>query len=56
MRRSYRLPPKIMTLEEALVSLGDNEIVEVTPGSVRLRKIVFDQSKRIRMNGGRSRV
>ena len=43
--------PKIMTLEEALAYMGDDEIVEVTPSSVRLRKVVLDQAKRMRMKG-----
>ena len=42
-----------MTLEEALAYTGDNEIVEVTPGSIRLRKVVLDQSKRMRIKGGK---
>jgi len=45
--------PRIMTLEEALAYMGDDEIVEVTPGSVRLRKVVLDQAKRMRMKGGK---
>jgi GTP-binding protein len=45
--------PWIMTLEEALAYMADDEIVEVTPGSVRLRKIVLDQRMRMRMKGGK---
>ncbi|KIJ94180.1 hypothetical protein K443DRAFT_110890 [Laccaria amethystina LaAM-08-1] len=45
--------PRIMTLEEALAYMGDDEIVEVTPGSIRLRKVVLDQAKRMRMKGGK---
>ena len=43
--------PRIMTLEEALAYMGDDEIVEVTPSNVRLRKVVLDQAKRMRMKG-----
>lgn len=44
-----------MTQEDALAYMDGDEIVEVTPGSVTLRKIVLDQAKRARMKGGRSR-
>lgn len=45
--------PRVMTLEEALAYMGDDEIVEVTPSSVRLRKVVLDQATRMRMKGGK---
>ena len=31
-------PPKILPLEEALAYINDDELVEVTPESIRLRK------------------
>lgn len=34
--------PKIMDLEDALEYIGDDELVEVTPKTVRIRKIVLD--------------
>ena len=34
-------PPKIMTLEEALEFIADDELVEVTPKSIRLRKKIL---------------
>jgi len=40
------IPPKPMSLEQALEFIADDECVEVTPRSVRLRKIVFDQTER----------
>jgi GTP-binding protein len=39
-----------MTLEEALAYMGDDEIAELTPGSIRLRKVVLDQAKRMGMD------
>ena len=42
-------PPTIMSLEQALEFIADDEAVEVTPQSVRLRKVVLDQSLRGRM-------
>lgn len=40
--------PKVMTLEEALEYINDDELVEVTPESVRLRKRILDKSTRER--------
>lgn len=40
--------PRIMTLEEALEYINDDELVEVTPESVRLRKRILDKSMRER--------
>jgi len=34
-------PPKRMTLEQAIAYIGDDELVEVTPKSIRLRKIAL---------------
>jgi GTP-binding protein len=44
---SIRLtPPLILSLEQALEFITEDECVEVTPGSVRLRKVVLDQATR----------
>ena len=43
-------PHKIMTLEECLEFLDDDELLEVTPKSLRLRKIVLDHVTRGRMD------
>ena len=41
------LPPPIkMSLEEALEYINDDELLEVTPKSVRLRKTILDPNKR----------
>jgi GTP-binding protein len=42
-------PPMQMSLEQALEFIGDDECVEVTPKSVRLRKAILDQSVRGRL-------
>ena len=39
-------PPKQMTLEGALEFLAADECVEVTPESVRMRKVILDQNTR----------
>ena len=41
-------PPTIMSLEQALEFISDDEAVEVTPKSIRLRKVVLDQAGRHR--------
>jgi GTP-binding protein len=40
------IPPRDMTLEKAIEFIADDEYVEVTPKSVRLRKKVLDAKKR----------
>ena len=39
-------PPRLMSLEQALEFVADDECVEVTPSSVRLRKVVLDAAQR----------
>ena len=41
-------PPKIMTLEQAIAYIQDDERVEVTPEHIRLRKAVLDPNDRKR--------
>jgi GTP-binding protein len=43
-------PPIKMTLEKALAYVADDELVEVTPKSVRLRKRYLDPNERKRMS------
>ncbi|GAB4237101.1 MAG: translational GTPase TypA [Deltaproteobacteria bacterium] len=42
------VPPRILSLEAALEFINEDELVEVTPGSIRLRKKVLDAGKRPR--------
>ncbi len=39
-------PPKVMTLEQAIAYIDDDEMVEVTPKSIRLRKAILDPHER----------
>ncbi|WP_299441742.1 translational GTPase TypA [uncultured Rhodospira sp.] len=39
-------PPRKMTLEDALAYIQDDELVEVTPSSIRLRKKILDPHER----------
>jgi GTP-binding protein len=41
-------PPRLMTLEQAIAYIEDDELVEVTPDSLRLRKILLDPNARKR--------
>jgi GTP-binding protein len=42
------IPARSLSLEQALEHIGDDECVEVTPDSVRLRKVTLDQATRAR--------
>ncbi|ADZ84558.1 translational GTPase TypA [Cellulosilyticum sp. ST5] len=41
-------PPRLFTLEEALEFIEDDELVEVTPDAIRLRKKILDEGERTR--------
>jgi GTP-binding protein len=43
------VPPKIFGLEEAITYIRDDELVEVTPKWIRIRKRILDQGERRRM-------
>jgi len=43
-------PPRVMTLEQAIAYIQDDELVEVTPKAIRLRKRYLDQNERKRMS------
>jgi GTP-binding protein len=50
------IPPLSLSLEQALEYIREDECVEATPKSVRLRKVVLDQAERARRRGaGRAR-
>ena len=42
-------PPRLMALEQAIAYIQDDERVEVTPKSIRLRKMYLDPNQRKRM-------
>ncbi len=39
-------PPKVMTLEQAIAYIDDDEMVEVTPKNIRIRKALLDPNER----------
>ena len=41
-------PPKIMSLEEAIEFIAEDELMEVTPKSIRLRKRILDTATRLK--------
>ena len=43
------IPPKLLNLEQALEYCREDECVEVTPNTVRIRKVIFDQNERSRL-------
>lgn len=45
-------PPVIHSLEQAMEFIADDELVEVTPESIRLRKRYLSENERKRMNRG----
>jgi GTP-binding protein len=49
------IPPRLLSLEQALEFCGDDECAEVTPGTVRLRKTILDAKDRGRLRARRSR-
>ena len=44
----HLVPPKLMSLEQALEFLREDECVEVTPETVRIRKVILNQGERNR--------
>ena len=48
------VPPRILSLEQCLEFLADDEILEVTPENLRLRKRILDHSERMKaLKGGK---
>ncbi|RBQ17357.1 translational GTPase TypA [Spongiactinospora rosea] len=43
------IPPRVLTLEQALEFIRDDECVEVTPETVRIRKVILDAPTRGRL-------
>ncbi len=49
------IPPRVLSLEQALEFIRDEEAVEVTPSSIRLRKVELSASKRQTLASRRKR-
>ena len=39
-------PPKLLSLDQCIEFIAEDEFIEVTPGNIRLRKMELDQTKR----------
>ena len=42
------MPPRQLSLEQCLEFLADDELLEVTPQNLRLRKSILDHSQRMK--------
>jgi GTP-binding protein len=45
------VPPRIMSLEEAIEFIADDELIEVTPHNIRLRKRILSNDMRYKLAG-----
>jgi GTP-binding protein len=45
----FLTPPRVLSLEQALAFIADDELVEITPKSLRLRKRLLDHNERKRL-------
>lgn len=44
------IPPRIMSIEEAMEFIGEDELIEVTPKNIRMRKTILSNSERMKKN------
>ena len=42
--------PRILSLEEAIEFIDDDELLEITPKNIRIRKTILDTEKRLKAN------
>jgi len=49
------VPPRIFSLEQCLEFLGDDELLEVTPQSLRIRKRILDHERRMKSIYGKNK-
>ncbi len=42
------IPPRIMSIEEAMEFISDDELIEITPKSVRMRKTILSNTERMK--------
>ena len=43
------IPPTVLSLEQCLEFIADDELVEVTPKSIRLRKTILSKEQRAKL-------
>ena len=39
-------PPKVLSLEEAIEFISEDELIEITPENIRIRKSILEKDKR----------
>ena len=42
------VPPKVFSLEQAIEFIGEDELIEVTPKTIRLRKKILNTELRLK--------
>ncbi len=42
------IPPRIMSIEEAMEFIGEDELIEITPKSIRMRKTILSNTERMK--------
>ena len=47
------VPPRKMSIEEAMEFIGDDEMIEVTPESIRMRKAILSNTERMKKLKGK---
>jgi GTP-binding protein len=50
------VPPRMLSLEQALEFCADDECVEITPSAIRIRKLILDAKERGRVRGRTARA
>ena len=45
------VPPRLLSLEQSIEFINDDELVEVTPGNIRLRKRILAANQRPKKEG-----
>jgi len=49
-------PPEIMSLEQAMAFISDDELLEITPHNIRLRKKLLNETQRLRAASNQRRL
>ena len=47
------VPPHIMSIEEAMEFISEDEMIEITPKSIRMRKAILSNTERMKKIKGR---
>jgi GTP-binding protein len=46
------VPPRILSLEESIEFISDDELIEITPKNIRLRKQILSNVQRMKAKNG----